>query len=287
MPFIETKDATSLFYRDWGEGKPVVFCAGWTSSSDMWRSQMLALSDAGLRCIAYDRRGHGRSDDPGNGYDYDTLADDLAALVTALDLEDVCLVAHSMAGGEVIRYLARHDDVRVERVVFVSSVSPLALAAQDNPDGVDPAMIEARRDIWRRDFSQWLEDGAAGYFATQFSQNSVSNEDVAWTFRDMQRASFRAVFDVNRAQMDADWREEMRAIAVPTLLIHGDADASIPLDLSSRRTVELIANSRLEVYENAGHGLYVTHRARLSADLLDFCQEGLTGPHPVAVARRM
>ena len=125
MPFIETKDATSLFYRDWGEGKPVVFCAGWTLSSDMWRSQMLALSDAGLRCIAYDRRGHGRSDDPGNGYDYDTLADDLAALVTALDLEDVCLVAHSMAGGEVIRYLARHDDAPVERVVFVSSVSPL------------------------------------------------------------------------------------------------------------------------------------------------------------------
>jgi non-heme chloroperoxidase len=254
MPFIETKDATSLFYRDWGEGKPVVFCAGWTLSSDMWRSQMLALSDAGMRCVAYDRRGHGRSDDPGSGYEYDTLADDLDALLTALDLEDVCLVAHSMAGGEIIRYLARHDDVRVERAAFVSSVAPLALAGPDNPEGIDPALIEAVRAMWRRDFSQWIEDGAAGYFATQFAENSVSDEDVAWTFRDMQRASFRAVFDVNRAQMEADWRQEMRAVAVPTLLIHGDADASIPLELSSRRTVGLIANSRLEVYENAGHG---------------------------------
>jgi non-heme chloroperoxidase len=273
MPFIETKDATTLFYRDWGDGKPVVFCAGWTLSSDMWRSQMLALSDAGMHCVAYDRRGHGRSDDPGSGYDYDTLADDLAAVLTALDLEDVCLVAHSMAGGEVIRYLARHDDVRVERVVLVSSVAPLALAGPDNPEGIDPAMFEGVRDMWRRDFSQWLEDGAAGYFATQFSENSVAHEDVAWTFRDMQRASFRAVFDVNRAQMDADWRAEMHDIAVPTLLIHGDADASIPLDLSSRKTATLIAHSRLEVYENAGHGLYVTHRARLSADLSDFCGE--------------
>lgn len=271
MPFMDTKDGTSLFYRDWGDGKPVVFCAGWTLSSDMWRSQMLALSDAGMRCVAYDRRGHGRSDDPGSGYDYDRLADDLAAVLTSLDLEEVTLVAHSMAGGEVIRYLARHDDVRVERVALVSSVSPRALGEPGNPDGIDPAMIAAVRDMWRTDFSQWLEDSAGAYFATQFGENAVSSEDVAWTFRDMQRASFRAVFDANRAQMEADWREEMRAVAVPTLLIHGDADASIPLELSSRMTVELIANSRLEVYENAGHGLYVTHRGRLSADLLNFC----------------
>jgi non-heme chloroperoxidase len=273
MPFIETKDATSLFYRDWGEGKPVVFCAGWTLSSDMWRSQMLALSDAGLRCVAYDRRGHGRSDDPGDGYDYDSLADDLGAVLTALGLEDVCLVAHSMAGGEVIRYLARHNDRRVGRAVLVSSVSPRALAGPDNPDGIPAALVDEVRDMWRRDFSQWLEDSADGYFATQFPENAVSREDVDWTFRDMQRASFRAVFDLSRAQMEADWRKEMEAIAIPTLLIHGDADVSIPLDLSSRRTNELIADSRLEVYKNAGHGLYVTHRARLSSDLLDFCQQ--------------
>ena len=273
MPVIETKDHTSLFYRDWGAGKPVVFCAGWALSSDMWRSQMLGLSDASMRCVAYDRRGHGRSDDPGHGYDYDTLADDLDALLAGLDLESVCLIAHSMAGGEVIRYLTRHGSQRVERAVLVSSVSPLALAGPDNPDGIDPDMVEAVRDMWRADFGQWIEDGAVAYFATQFPENSVSNEDVAWTFRDMQRVSFRAAFDLNRAQMEADWRQEMRSMAVPTLLIHGDADASIPIDLSSRRTVDFVSGSRLKVYENAGHGLYVTHRERLSTDLLSFCGE--------------
>ena len=201
MPYFETKDDTRLFFRDWGAGKPVVFCAGWNLSSDMWRSQMLALSDAGLRCVAYDRRGQGRSDDPGTGYDYDTLSDDLNALLTYLDLESVCLVAHSMAGGEVIRYLSRHGSQRVERVVLLSSVSPLVLAGPGNPDGFDPALVEAVRSMWRADFSQWIEDGADAYFATQFSENTVSNEDIAWTFRDMQRASFRAAFDLNQAQM--------------------------------------------------------------------------------------
>jgi non-heme chloroperoxidase len=271
MPYFDTKDHTPLFYRDWGAGKPVVFCAGWTLSSDMWRSQMLALSDAGLRCVAYDRRGQGRSDDPGTGYDYDTLSDDLDALLAHLELESVCLVAHSMAGGEIIRYLTRHGSHRVERAVLVSSVSPLALAGPTNPHGFDPALVEAVRTMWRTDFSQWIEDGADAYFATQFPENKVSNEDVAWTFRDMQRTSFRATFDLNRAQMTADWREEMRCMTIPTLLIHGDADASIPIDQSSRQSVRLIAGSRLDVYENAGHGLYVTHRARLSSDLLSFC----------------
>jgi non-heme chloroperoxidase len=273
MPYIETKDNTTLFCRDWGAGKPVVFCAGWTLSSDMWRSQMLALSDGGLRCVAYDRRGHGRSDDPGTGYDFDTLADDLAALLDCLDLAGVCLVAHSAAGGEVIRYLAKHGDDRVERIALVSSVMPTMLAGPDNPYGFDPAMVGPGRDLMRSDFSQWIEDGADAYFATQFPDNSVSSEDVAWTYRDMQRASFRAVFDFNQAQVEADWRQEMRSIAVPTLLIHGEADASFPIDLASRRTIGFIAGSRLEVYGNAGHGLYVTHRSRLSSDLLAFCTD--------------
>jgi non-heme chloroperoxidase len=280
MPYIEMTDTTTLFYRDWGDGKPVVFCAGWNLSSDMWRSQMLALSDAGLRCVAYDRRGQGRSDDPGTGYDYDTLSDDLDTIITGLDLEGVCLVAHSMAGGEVIRYLSRHGAHRVARIVLLSSVAPLVLAGPGNPGGFDPGLVEALRSLWRADFSQWIEDGADAYFATQFPENTVSNEDVFWTFRDLQRASFRAAFDLNQAQMEAGWREEMRSITIPTLLIHGDADASSPIDLSSRRSVELIAGSRLEVYENAGHGLYVTHRRRLSSDLLVFCTgEGSEDDH--------
>jgi non-heme chloroperoxidase len=271
MPYIETKDQTRLFYRDWGQGKTVLFCAGWTLSSDMWRSQMLTLSEAGMRCVAYDRRGHGRSDDPGGGYDYDTLADDLATVLVELGLNDVCLVGHSMAGGELIRYLSRHGTDRIERIVLLSSVLPVTIAGVDNPGGLDPSLFEALRAAWRTEFGQWIEDNSDAYFARQISGISVSQETVNWTIRDMQRTSFQAVFDCNRSMIEADWRHEMRDVTVPTLLIHGDVDASLPIDLSSRRTVELVPNSRLEVYENAGHGLYVTHADRLNSDLIQFC----------------
>lgn len=270
MPLITVKDQTSLFYRDWGSGKPVVFCAGWALSSQMWRSQMLALSEAGLRCVAYDRRGHGRSDDPGDGYDFDTLADDLDGLLSALDLDSLCLVAHSMAGGEVIRYLSRHGSARVDRVVLLSSVAPVVLASDSNPGGLDPAVIEVVRAAWRADFGQWTEDAAAAYFATGVPGNVVSAETVRWTIQDMQQTSFQAVFDCNRAMIEADWRYEMRDITLPMLLIHGDLDASIPLETSSRLTAALIPHSQLKVYQNAGHGLYLTHKDRLADDLLSF-----------------
>jgi non-heme chloroperoxidase len=195
----------------------------------------------------------------------------LAVLLGSLDLEEVRLVAHSMAGGEVIRYLTNHGDGRVARIALVSSVAPKLLTGPENPYGIDPTMVTALRELWRSDFSQWIEDSAGAYFATRFPDNNVSHEDVAWTYRDMHRASFRALFDLNQAQVEADWREEMRSVAVPTLLIHGDADASFPIEIASRRTLEFIAESRPQVYENARHGLCVTHRARLSGDLLHFC----------------
>lgn len=186
MPCFETKDRTSLFYRDWGQGKTVVFCAGWSLSSDMWRSEMLALSEAGMRCVAYDRRGHGRSDDPGGGYDYDTLSDDLASLLIELDLNDVCLVGHSMAGGELIRYLSRHGTSRVERIVLLSSVLPVTIVGADNPGGLDPSLFETLRSAWRTDFGQWLEDSADAYFGRDLSGSPVSQESIDWTIRDMQ-----------------------------------------------------------------------------------------------------
>ena len=271
MPYIETKDQTSLFYRDWGQGKTVVFCAGWSLSSDMWRSQMLALSEAGMRCVAYDRRGHGRSDDPGGGYDYDTLADDLASLLIELDLNNVCLVGHSMAGGEIIRYLSRNGTSHVGRLVLLSTMPPAILSREGNSDSLDPSLFEALRHAWRTDFGQWLEDGADAYFARSLPGNSVSQETVNWTIRDAQRASFQALIECNRTMVEADFRKETQAIAVPTLLIHGDSDALNPVDLSSRRTAELVVESRLEIYENAGHGLYVTHKDRLNNELMQFC----------------
>lgn len=270
MPFITVKDQTSIFYRDWGSGQPVVFCAGWALSSQMWRSQMLALTEAGMRCVAYDRRGHGRSDDPGRGYDFDTLADDLDGLLSTLDLDGACLVAHSMAGGEVIRYLSRHGSARVCRVVLLSSVAPVLVASDSNPGGLGSGVVEMVRSAWRADFGHWIEDSAAAYFATGLPGNVVSAETVSWTMRDMQETSFQAVFDCNKAMTDADWRCEMREIAVPVLLIHGDSDASIPLETSSRLTAALIPHGQLKVYENAGHGLYVTHKDRLARDLLSF-----------------
>ncbi len=156
-PFIETRDGTQLFYRDWGSGAPLVFISGWALTSDCWGYQMAPLSDSGLRCIAYDRRGHGRSSDPGRGFDYDTLADDLAAVLDALDLKNVTLVTHSMAGGEAVRYLSRHGSKRVARVALIAATLPFLTKTADNPDGIDPAVFEnARRNVLLRDFPKAL-----------------------------------------------------------------------------------------------------------------------------------
>ena len=166
MPFVQTHDDVSLFFRDWGEGEPVVFCAAWALSSIAWQYQMVAMVDSGRRAVAYDRRGHGRSDDPGGGYDYDTLADDLAQVLTSLDLHGVTLVAHSMGSGEAVRYLSRHGAERVDRLVLVAPTTPFLLRTSDNPDGVDGAMFAGRRDEWRRDFAQWLSaNEAMAYWA--------------------------------------------------------------------------------------------------------------------------
>jgi pimeloyl-ACP methyl ester carboxylesterase len=231
-----------------------------------------------MRCIAYDRRGHGRSDDPGRGYDHDTLADDLGALLDTLELRDVCLVTHSMAGGEALRYMSRHGPGRIARLVLVAPGSPRFLAAPDNPTGIDASVFESVREVWRRDFGGWLEEGADAYFAQSVPENAISHELVAWTIRDMERVSLQAAFDCNRAMLDADWREEMRSVSVQTLLVHGDLDASHPIDLTSRLVVELIPGARLEEYKNAGHGLYLTHHERLNGDLIAFASAEATLP---------
>lgn len=264
---VVARDGTRLFHRDWGDGKPMVFLIGWTLTSESWAYQAAELSDQGFRCVSYDRRGHGRSDDPGRGYDLDTLADDLAAVIDTLDLRGVTLVAHSFGALEATRYLSRQGSGRIARLVYVAPVGPCLARKADNPDGAPRAYFEQNWKLWRADFPRWVDDNAALYFTPGTAEGIK-----AWTKAQMIQCSMRATLDLGRTMADADIREELTRIKVPTLVIHGDKDASAPLELTGRRMAALVPGARLNVYEGAPHGLYVTHMDRLNADLLAFAQ---------------
>lgn len=268
--FIRTADGVSLFYRDWGRGAPVLFLASWSMPSDSWSYPMLALSEQGCRCIAFDRRGHGRSSDPGGGYDFDTLADDIAAVLDALDMHGVTLVGHSVAGAEIVRYLTRHGGGRVARAALVSTTTPLLLRTADNPNGIDAAVFEGvRADQLMRDFPKWIEDNLQPFATPQTSPQMLD-----WVRSMALQASLQALVHLNRALTTEDFRAELREIRVPMLVIHGDHDVSSPIDLTGRATAELVPGARLKIYEGAPHGLFVTHIDRLSADLLAFIRDG-------------
>lgn len=264
---IVARDGTRLFHRDWGDGKPMVFLIGWTLTSESWAYQAADLSDQGLRCISYDRRGHGRSDDPGQGYDLDTLADDLAAVIDSLDLHDVTLVAHSFGALEATRYLSRHGSGRIARMVYLAAAGPCLGQKADNPHGAPRAYFEHSWKLWRADFPKWVDDNAEPYFVPGTSEGIK-----AWTKAQMVQCSMRATLDVGRILADADVRQELTRVRVPTLVIHGDKDASAPIDITGRRFAALIPGAELKVYEGAPHGLYITHMDRLNADLLAFAR---------------
>lgn len=266
---IRTLDGVGLFHRDWGDGPPVVFVASWSLPSDSWAYQMLALSEAGCRCVAYDRRGHGRSDDPGRGFDFDTLADDLAAVLEALDLRGATLVGFSMGTAEIVRYLTRHGTGRVARIALIGTTTPMLARAADNPLGVDPAVFEAfRRESLMCDFPGWIDDNLVP-FVTPDTPPGLRN----WV-RDMAlRTSGKALLACNRTLTQADFRAELLALTMPALVIHGECDMTCPLDLTGRPTAALIPGARLTVYEGAPHGLFLTHRQRLNADLLAFARD--------------
>jgi non-heme chloroperoxidase len=262
---IVTSDGASLFYKDWGAGKPVVFVHSWALNSDMWQYQMIRLADQGLRCVAYDSRGHGRSSDPGRGYDYDTLAGDLAAVIEQLNLREITLVGHSMGCGVIVRYLSRHGPRRVARVALVSPTLPFLLKTEDNPDGVDKIVFERLRATWSKDFPKWLADNARPFFTPE-----TSPEMVQWGIRMCLQASMKALIDCNRMDTETDFRAELPKITAPTLIIHGDKDVSTPLESTGRKTARLIPGSQLKVYEGAPHGLMFTHMDRFNRDLHDF-----------------
>lgn len=264
--FIRTKDGVDLFYRDWGSGRPVLFVASWSLPSESWSYQMLALREAGYRVIAFDRRGHGRSTDPGCGYDFDTLADDLAAVLEALDLHEVTLVGHSMGCNEIVRYLARHGDARVAGAALLGTMTPFVLNTPDNPDGIDAAYFETvRREQLMVDFPQWIDENMV-----PFVRPDTPSGMRDWV-RDMALgASLQALVECQRALAGTDFRAELPRIRVPVLLVAGTADASAPFALTAEPSARLLPNARLRVYEDAPHGMFITHRAEVNADLLEF-----------------
>jgi non-heme chloroperoxidase len=269
---VVTRDGVALFHRDWGgrDAAPVVFLASWSLASDSWAYQMMACRAAGLRPVAYDRRGHGRSADPGRGYDFDTLADDLADVLDALDIRGATLVTFSAGAGEAVRYLTRHGAARVSRLALVAPTTPLLARTDDNPDGVDPAVFDAfARDEMLRDFPRWVEDNARA-----FAGPEVSEPMLAWVKGMALRPSLLALAEFHRSLTRTDFRAELPRLDLPVLVVQGDRDATCPLELTGRRTAALVPGARLLVYEGAPHGLFVSHAERLGADLLAFARAG-------------
>lgn len=269
---VEAADGTGLFYRDWTppagvavKAEPLVFCAGWGLPSDGWGSVMAGLVAEGRRCVAYDRRGAGRSDDPGRGYDLDTLADDLGAVLEALDLTGAVLVGHSMAGAEITRYLSRHGAARVAKVVLVAPVTPCLGRRDDNPAGVDPASFAAVRAAVARDFTGWMDAAGQGFVLPGTAEGTM-----AWIKAMMARGSVQALVETNRAWTELDLRAEVAAIDRPTLVLAGDNDLSTPLPLTGEPTARLIPGATLKVYPGGPHGLMFTHAGELVADIGGF-----------------
>ncbi len=270
MPFIKTKDGTQLYYKDWGQGRPVVLIHGWPLDADMWEAQAPALAHAGFRVIAYDRRGFGRSDQPWTGYNYDTMAGDLADIVSGLALKDAALVGYSMGGGEIARYMSRHGGADVSKVALVSSICPFLLKTDDHPDGVPKEVFDGIVEGLKGDRPHFLAAFFKKVFGVGVLSSPVSSEALQWALNLAMLASPKATIDCVRAFGETDLRADMKAFTVPTLVIHGDADETVPIDVAGRAAAQMIAGAEFKVYEGAPHGLPVTHAQRLSDDLIAF-----------------
>jgi non-heme chloroperoxidase len=270
MSFIETKDGVRLFYNDWGQGRPVVLLHGWPLNADMWEHQSLHLAETGHRVIAYDRRGFGRSDQPWTGYDYDTFAADLHTVLETLDLRDATLVGFSMGGGEVARYLARYGTDRVSKAALVASVTPFLLKTPDNPDGADKSLFDGFVAGLRKDRPHFLAGFGKTFFGAGLLNFSVSSEILDWAQRMALQASPKATIDCVRAFSETDFRSDMAAFTVPTLIGHGTADETVPIGISARAAAKLLPQAEYVDYEGEPHALTHTAKDRLNADLQRF-----------------
>ncbi|WP_176061232.1 alpha/beta hydrolase [Paraburkholderia sp. BCC1876] len=272
MSYFTTADGTSIYYKDWGTGQPIVFSHAWPLNADAWDAQMMFFAERGYRVIAHDRRGHGRSSQPWQGHDMNTYADDLAGLLDSLDLKDAMLVGHSAGGGEVVRYIARHGVKRVAKAVLLAAVPPLMLQTPANADGLPMAVFDGMRAGVRADRAQFLKDVAAPLFGANRPDAKVSQGTLDAFWRDGMQTSIKAVYDCIKAFSETDFTDDLRRVTVPALVLQGDDDQMVPLGISGVPTAKLMPQARLKIYAGASHGLCTTHADRVNADLLEFIQ---------------
>jgi pimeloyl-ACP methyl ester carboxylesterase len=273
MHHVTMTDKTTLYVKDWGAGKPVVLLAGWPLSADSWDDQALVLAGSGYRVIAYDRRGFGRSSQPWGGYDYDTLADDLATVIQQTGVQDATLVGFSMGGGEVARYMARHGGRSVVKAALISSVVPKMLKADDNPDGTEQAVFDEMTRGMLQDRAQFFAGFFKDFFGVGMLSHPVSSELIDWARSQAMQASLRATLECAKSFSSTDFRGDLEAFRVPTLIIHGDADKTVPIAAAARAAHAGIPSSVLKEYHGAPHGLFATEKQKLNADLLAFVRQ--------------
>lgn len=272
MPYVKTRDGTDLYVKDWGSGRPVILLHGWPLNADSWDDQAMALAEAGFRAIAYDRRGFGRSGQPWDGYDYDTLADDLADVMKAAGADqDATIVGFSMGGGEVARYMSRHDGQGVIAAGLVSSVVPYMLQTDDNPDGVPDSTFQQMRDGIREDRAKFFRHTfAPQFYGVGYISSPVSDDVLDWSTRMALMAGLKPTLACLDAFAYTDFRPDLAAFRVPTLVVHGTGDKTVPIDTAGRAAANGISQSQLVEYDGAPHGLNVTESERLTRDLLTF-----------------
>jgi peroxiredoxin len=272
MPYVKTTSApaTEIYYQDLGRGQPVVLIHGWPLSHRMWEQQIIALTDAGYRCVAYDRRGFGESGRPAGGYDYDTFASDLNDLMTQLDLRDAVLAGFSMGGGEVARYLGRYGSDRVSKAMLLGAVPPFLLKTPDNPEGVDKEVFDGMLEGVKQDRVAFLEQFFPNFYNYEPGAAGVSADLIPFSKWIAWGASPLGTQQCIVAFGTTDFREDLKKITVPTFVIHGDSDRIVPFDISGKRSHEMIEGSRLEILQGAPHGFAATHAQQLNALMLDF-----------------
>lgn len=270
MSTFTTKDGTEIYYKDWGAGQSVFFSHGWPLNADAWESQMVYLASHGYRCIAHDRRGHGRSSQPWNGNDMDTYADDLSELIERLGLNDITLIGHSTGGGEVARYIGRHGSKRVAKVVLMGSVSPQMLKTDDNPSGLPIEVFDDIRKSVATDRSQFFKDLTTPFYGINRPGAKASQgvRDAFW-LQGMQ-GGLKNQLDCIKAFSETDFTEDLMKFDIPTLIIHGDDDQIVPIGASAHASLKLVQNATLKIYPGGPHGLADTHKDQLNTDLLAF-----------------
>jgi len=270
MSTIKVKDGTTIFYKDWGEGPVVTFSHGWPLNADAWDSQLLFLSQNGFRVVAHDRRGHGRSSQASLGNDMNGYADDLAALIEALDLKNVTLVGHSTGGGEVTRYIGRHGTKRVDAAVLISAVPPQLVKTPSNPEGIPLQVFDDIRNALAKDHSQFYKDFAMMFFGANRPGAKVSQGTLDQFWLWSMQGGLKNSYDCVKAFSETDFTEDLKKFDVPTLFVHGEDDQVVPINIASRKAVKLVRGAKELYYPGLPHGLTATHADRINADLLTF-----------------